>query len=364
MPQQPKILVIRRRYLGDVVLLGSLFRNLRLHWPKARIAALVEPAYGGILALNPDVDAVLAPPEGALAWAGFAVRLRREAFTHVLDIDNTERTAVIARLSGAPLRVALHHGPHPIKLGALYTDVLHDPGPEHESRPITEYYLKALAPAGVPVASREIRLVPRDEEVAEWRRHVGSQGRTLLVHPGSRSPWRLWPSERFAAVCDRAQDELGVQVVLAGGPAEARIVSEIRSLARTHLMALERPPSLPSFAALARASTALLCHDSGPMHVAAAVGTPVIALYGSQNPVLFRPHGPGHTLLVPPMPCACVTPGECTPGDSYRNHCVRLHSVEEAFAAVKAALGREPAAGAAVSRGTPSGPPGPSGEAR
>src|ERR1700678_1550713 len=107
MPQHPKILVIRRRYLGDVVLLGSLFRNLRLHWPQARITALAEPAYAGILALNPDVDAVLAPPGGALAWPGFAVRLRRQAFTHVLDIDNTESRASIARLGGGPPRVAL-----------------------------------------------------------------------------------------------------------------------------------------------------------------------------------------------------------------------------------------------------------------
>jgi ADP-heptose:LPS heptosyltransferase len=340
MSQTPNILVIRRRYLGDIVLLGSLFRNLRLHWPQARIAALVEPAYAGILALNPDVDAVLRLPGGAGGWPGFAWRLRRENFTHVLDIDNTERTAVVAGLSGAGQRIALHHGPHPIRLRALYTDIAHDPGPEHEAQPITEYYLKALGPAGVPVASREIRLVPREDQVAEWRRHVGAQGRTLLVHPGSRSAFRLWPSDRFAAVCDRVQDELGVQVVLAGGPGEAALIAEIRSLAKTHVMALASAPPLESFAALARACTALLCHDSGPMHVAAAVGTPVIALYGSQNPVLFQPHGSGHTLLVPPMPCACVTPGACDPGDSYRNHCVRLHSAEDVFGAVRATLSR------------------------
>jgi ADP-heptose:LPS heptosyltransferase len=340
MPQTPNILVIRRRYLGDVVLLGSLFRNLRLHWPEARIAALVEPAYAGILALNPDVDAVLAPPGGALSWPGFAWRLRREHFTHVLDIDNTERTAVVAALSGARQRIALHHGPHPLRLRALYTDVVHDPGAEHEAQPITEYYLKALGPAGVPVATREIRLVPREEQVEEWRRHVGSQGRTLLVHPGSRSPFRLWPMDRLAAVCDRVQDELGVQVIVVGGPAETRLVSEIVTLAKTHVMAIGRPPSLANFAALARASTALLCHDSGPMHVAAAVGTPVIALYGSQNPVLFRPHGPGHTLLIPPMPCACLTPGACVPDDSYRNHCVRLHTVDTVFGAVRDTLSR------------------------
>ena len=341
MPPSPRILVIRRRYLGDVVLLGSLLRNLKLHWPKARITALVEPAYAGILALNPDVDSVLAPPAGALAWPGFAARLRREGFTHVLDIDNTERTAVIARLSGAPSRISLHHGAHPLRLRALYTDVVYEPEAEHEAQPITEYYLKALAPAGVPVATRDIRLEPREAEVAEWRRFVGAQGRTLLVHPGSRSPWRVWPADRFAAVCDRAQDELGAQVVLVGGPGERDLLGEIRGRARTHVLTIDTPPSLPGFAALARACTALLCHDSGPMHVAAAVGTPVVALYGSQNPVLFRPHGPGHVQLVPAMPCgACVAPASCVPGDSYRNYCVRLNTVEAAFAAVKRVLGR------------------------
>jgi ADP-heptose:LPS heptosyltransferase len=339
MPPNPKILVIRRRYLGDVVLLGSLLRNLKLHWPQAHVAALVEPAYAPVLGLNPDVDEVICPPGGALAWPAFASGLRRSRFTHVLDIDNTERTAIIARLSGAPMRITLHHGEHALKMRSLYTDAVYEPAAEHEGQPMTEYYLKALGPAGVPVATRDIRLVPRESEVAEWRRFVGARGRTLLLHPGSRSPSRIWPADRFAAVSDRAQDELGAQVVLAGGPANGALISEIRSLAKSHIMALDKAPSVPGFAALARACTVLLCHDSGPMHVAAAVGTPVVALYGSQNPVLFRPHGPGHTQLVPDLPCsACVAPGTCVPADSYRNLCVRLHTVETVFAAVKAAL--------------------------
>jgi len=147
--------------------------------------------------------------------------------------------------------------------------------------------------------------------------------------------------DRFAAVCDRVQDELGAQVVLAAGPGERRLLSEIRSLARTHVLSLDEPPSLTRFAALARACSAVLCHDSGPMHVAAAVDTPVVALYGSQNPVLFRPHGEGHVQLVPPLPCSpCVAPASCVPGDSYRMYCVRRLSVEQVFAAVRATLGR------------------------
>jgi heptosyltransferase III len=344
MAPTPRVLVIRRRYLGDVVLLGSLFRNLRLHWPGARLAALVEGSYAGILALNPDVDEVFASPGGAASWPGFLARLRRAAFTHVLDLDNTEKTALISRLSGAPLRVALHHGRHPVRLRSLYSHVVHDPGEEHEAHPISDYYLKSLQPTGVPVVTREIRLVPRDAEVADWRRFVGARGRTLLVHPGSRSRWRLWPADRFAAVCDRVQDALGAQVVLAGGPSERALVAEVRGLAKTHLLTIDEAPSLPRLAALARASSALLCHDSGPMHVAAAVGTPVVALYGSQNPALFRPVGEGHVLLVPPMPCTqCVAPAACQPADSYHNYCVRRLTADEVYAAVQTVLTRPPA---------------------
>ena len=73
------------------------------------------------------------------------------------------------------------------------------------------------------------------------------------------------------------------------------------------------------------------------MHVAAAVGTRVVALYGSQNAVLFRPPGEGHTLLQPPLPCRdCVAPDRCVPLDSYRNYCVRRITADEVFSAVRA----------------------------
>jgi heptosyltransferase-3 len=306
----PNILIIRRRYLGDVVLLGSLLRNLRLHWPQARLTVLVEPRFAEVLTLNPDANSVLFLPERTGQWLGF----RRARFTHVLDLDNSDKTAAVARLSGAPIRVGLHHGIHRLKLGFAYNRVVHDPTELHENRPITEYYLRALEPLEVPLTTREIRLVPREKDLAAARSFAGgSAARVLLVHPGSRSPMRIWPAERFAAICDYAQDELGAQVVLIGGPGETEVIEQIRA--------------------------AFLCHDSGPMHVAAGVGTRVIALYGSQNAALFRPIGEGHILLQPPLPCAtCVAPDRCVRDDSYKNLCVQNISIERVKAAVRTAL--------------------------
>jgi ADP-heptose:LPS heptosyltransferase len=339
MPEQPRILVIRRRYLGDVVLLGSFLRNLRLHWPEAWIGVAVDAAYADALGLNPDVNVTLSLPEHLGQWPAFTGRLRQPRWTHVFNFDNTERTALVARLTGAPFRLGLHHGGFPVRLRRFYTVVVNDPNEQHETNPITEYYLRALPAAGVPVASREVRLVPRAADVADLRRLVGAGGPVLLVHPGSRSPARIWPAERFAAVCDRVQDELGAQVVLVGGPADADLVADIRGRAQSHLLTLPHAPSLPRFAALAQLAAVVLCHDSGPMHVAAAVGTRVVALYGSQNAVLFRPAGAGHILLQPAQPCdACVAPERCVPGDSYRTLCVRRLTVDQVFAAVRAQL--------------------------
>ena len=110
-------------------------------------------------------------------------------------------------------------------------------------------------------------------------------------------------------------------------------------IARLHILTFTEPLSISRFAALAKLSAAVLCHDSGPMHVAAAVGTPVIALYGSQSKVLFPPTGEGHVLLQPPLPCTdCYWPKECDPANSYKNYCIRRIGEDEVFSAVRAVL--------------------------
>lgn len=340
-PSVHRVLIVRRRYLGDVVLLGSLTRNLRLHWPNAHLAVLVEPRFADVLAMNPDVNAVLALPKGLLGWARFLRLIRRGAFTHVLDLDNTEKTAAVSRWSGASTRVGLYHGSQRVKFRRAYSNLVHDRAEEHETRPITDYYLRALEPLEVPVATRDIRLVPNETERETLRRFVGASEKVLLIHPGSRSPMRVWPAERFATIIDYVQDELGAQVMLVGGPTDKSVLAEIRRRVRTHLLDLPGELPIGRFAALTAISDAMLCHDSGPMHVAAAVGTPVVAIYGSQNATLFRPMGDGHILLQPPLPCAtCVAPDRCVREDSYRNLCVQNVAIERVRDAVRTALAR------------------------
>lgn len=335
MSATPRILVIRRRYLGDVVLLGSLVRNLRLQWPEARIAVLCEPGYAGILRLNPDVNEAWTFPSSWRAWVPLLWRLRRAHFTHVLDLDNRDKTVLLTRATGAPIRVTQRHGAPP-HLAGLYTASETLPSDFFAQRHIIDFYLQILTQIGVPIRSREVRLVPDPAEVAAGR--VLLRGAKLLVHPGSRSAFRVWPPVNFARVITELQ-AAGIQAAVVAGPGEQAIVAEIFQHLSTPAVRIEATLGVTQLAALFAAAPVLLCHDSGPMHMAAAVGTKVVALFGSQPRQIWAPVGDGHVTLQPPLPCvSCIAPGTCVPEDSYRNYCVRNITPDRVLGAVRAAL--------------------------
>lgn len=339
----PRVLVIRRRYLGDIVLLGSVLKNLRLRWPRAWISVLTETPYAGVLRLNPDVDAALTFPTRATKWIRFVRALRRVRHSHVLDFDNTERTALVSRLTGAAIRGTFDRELIPFRYRWAYTHTAKVTNAFYDSHHITETYLALPAAISVPINSRDVRLVPLTEDVIAAKKIVPRGGNKVLVHPGTRSPFRVWPAERFADVCDRLQDDLGAQVFLTAGPGEHPLVEQIRQQARSHVIELETPRDVGQLAALLAQFDAFLCHDSGPMHIAAAVGTPVVALFGSQNATIWRPLGSRHTVLQTPLPCACIGPAAptpCIPSDSYRSYCVRKIPADDVFAALTRTLAR------------------------
>jgi ADP-heptose:LPS heptosyltransferase len=349
MAAAPNILVIRRHYVGDLVLLGSFLSNLRLHWPSARLTVLADEGYGDILALNPDRPDVWLVPRRAprmsrsLALLG---RLRAAKFTHVFDIDNNDRTALCTRVTGAPFRAGFGWGRGRLRQFLSYTHVVPVDPAVYRTRHITEHYLSLLAPAGVPLATREVRLAPSESELsaaaAILRENNPADRPVVLLHPGARSPLRQWPADRFARTADRMQRELGTTVVLVCGNSELPLARDIVRQATTTLAVIEPPLSVARLAALFAQARVLLCNDSGPMHIAAAVGAGVVALFGGQNRAVWAPLGSGSRSLQAPMPCgaACVAPMECDRGNTDLSHCVRRIGEAEVFEAVAAALGR------------------------
>lgn len=341
----PRILVIRRRYLGDIVLLGSVLANLRLRWPNAQLTVLTEAAYSSVLALYPAVDRALAFPTRPSEWPAFIGALRTAGYSHVLDFDNTDKTALVSRFTGAAARTTYHRELLPLRHRWSYTATVPITNAFYQSHAITETYLAHLAVHDVPIVTREFRLMPSAEDAA-WATSVAplpppKVKRTLLIHPGSRSAFRLWPPERFAAVCDRLSDQLGVKPVLVAGPGESATIEAIRERTKSAILSVDEVLPVGRFAALARQCGLVLCHDSGPMHVAAAAGARVVALYGSQNATTWQPTGDGHVVLQTALPCACLgeaAPTPCVKEDGYRSYCVRMLDVDTVFQAVAQAL--------------------------
>ena len=341
---RPRILIIRRRYLGDIVLLGTFFRSLRRHWPDAVIDVLVEEQYAAILSLNRDVNGGQKLPKKSTAigqWATLIRALRSAHYTHVLDLDNTEKTAWLARVTGAPLRAVLHLQDRAVRFPFLYTH--HEPVESQFRRTshITAYYNRLLRAIEVPEDKSPLQLQPSpaDRIWAHALPAIAAQSTKrpkLLLHPGSRSAFRIWPAENFATVCDQLQREGLASVTLIAGPAEHAVVTTIRERMQTPVTVINEQVSIVQLAALFQCFDLLLCHDSGPMHLATAVGLPVVALFGSQNINEWRPLGAGNTALQPPLPCLnCVAPGVCKPDDAYHNYCVRNIATDRVLDAIR-----------------------------
>jgi lipopolysaccharide heptosyltransferase III len=342
-PPRRRALVIRRRYLGDVILLGPALRSLRAAWPDAHLAVLTNEAYAGAIALNRDLDQVLALPPGALGFARAVRRVRQERFTHVLDLDARPRTAWLALASGAPVRIGLRRGNRG-RAGRAYSAVARVTPEFVATHHVTQVQDRVLRELGVPPLEATADLTPSAAAMAAAHRRLAEMALPpdrghLLVHPGSRSRWRLWPAEAFAAACDRIVGEGTASVSFIAGPGEAPLVEAIRARMVQPSAWLRDVLALPELAALIACFDVLLCHDSGPMHLAAAVGTRVVALYGSQGVELWHPLGEGHVALAPPLPCrTCVAPRRCRPENAYANYCVRNISPERVIDALRGQL--------------------------
>lgn len=512
----PDILVLRLSSLGDVVLTAPVYRNLKAHWPQARITVMVKPQFAAVLAGNPFVDEVI-------TYRGFlsALRaIRRHGFTHLLDLHGTGRTILLRKLSGVALVAAYRKHALARRLYVLFrwsspalakhtldrylealsawgVPVVHrelrlgDYGPGHSHRPAkvaarrvlimqTSFLgdalltlplakrVKEVLPdcaltvltrpdtadvfrscpevdtvliddkkgrhsglSGLRAASAEIRDgafdlvlvahrsfrsallswlagIPRrigfdssagaflfhDTVAFPWGAQEAERNLALLLplapglragpadslyltkaregdaaaaidarlaaaglgknplliglHPGSVWPTKRWFPERFAALASRLIREEGACVILLGGPGDKALAASVAARAGAPVLDWTGSTTLPELLALTARLDLLITNDSGPMHVAAAHGVPVLAFFGPTTRELgFFPYGEGHRVLEADLacrPCGLHGAKSCPEGHFL---CMGLITVDQAFKAAQellAAEGRRPAA--------------------
>ena len=338
-----RILIIRLDRLGDVVLSTPVIQELRKAFPQAFIAMMVRPACQEVLEGNPYLDQViLYDKDGAhrrlLATVTFAFGLRRFKFDTALVLHPSNRSHWIAALAGIPNRVGYNR-----KFAWLLTRrVPHNKqeGAYHEA----QYTLQLLRFFGID-AGQPRPFVPVHPQalarVEGWLSEAGisAQDAVVAVHPSASCISKRWMPQRFAAVADRLAKEKGVRICLVAGKEDAVYAQAVEKAMQAPVLNFSGKLTISELAALMRRCRLLISNDSGPVHVAAAVGTPVVDIFGRNqqglSPKRWGPLGPGHVVLHKEVGCVTCLAHNC----DINFLCLTSLTVEEVFSAASGVLG-------------------------
>lgn len=324
-----KLLVVKLSDLGDALTVTPALRSLREGLPQAQISALVPPNSAAVLKGLPTVDELLVfdkfrfdSPVQAVAprqlayGAGLYRRLQAERFDaiaimhHLTTAFGAAKYAALALGSRAGRRVGLDNG-----RGWFLTEKVVDYG--FGGRHEVEYWLEVArllggAPGPYPM---EVALSPQDEAAADS--HLGPlpAGPRLVIHAGGGgyNPRRRWPLAGFAEVGRTLHQQYQAQMVLVGGPEETLLGDELARQLDFPVVNLTGRTTIKELAAVLKAARLFIGNDAGPMHLAAAVGTPQVAIFGPTNPNAWGPWSPhGRTKVVQAelacCPCLYVGP--------------------------------------------------------
>ncbi|HLG50658.1 MAG TPA: glycosyltransferase family 9 protein [Chloroflexota bacterium] len=342
-----RILVIRLDNLGDVLLATPAIRAIRRALPRARIVLLASPAGAQVAGLNPDLDDVIvyrAPwmdpdrvlPQDPSREHAVIAALRRQGFDGAIIFTSYHQSALPAAylcyLAGIPLRHAASvDGP-----GSLLTSRhVHPPRPLHE----VERGLDLVAGLGIPPYGSDLVLVPRPsdrEAMMELVEPLRRDGRPVIaIHAGCSCPSRTIPPAQLAAIADALSRELGAEIIWTGTAHEVGLIEGIRAGLARPGRSVAGQTDLSRLAALLAACDVALTANTGPMHVAAAVKTPVAVLFALTNPPhAWHPWGVPFRLLNRSVPCAICYQRVCP----RQQECLREVTTAEVVEAIAALL--------------------------
>lgn len=307
-----RILFIKPSSLGDVVQAMPTLAALRRRFPRASITWLVKRQWAGIVERVEGVDEVWAVEPGLAGWLSQVPRLRAQGFDLAVDLQGLFRSGGLAWLSGCATRIGFANA----REGSPWFYTHRVPVPTMEMHAVDRYLLVARALGALAQGEPEFRFRPLSADralVTELltRQGVPSDAPWVAMNVSARWGTKRWPRESFAEVADRLQQEGVGPVVLIGGPDEQTDTEAVRRLMRTPPADLTGQTNLGLLPALVQAASLLITNDSGPMHVAAAVGTPVVALFGPTSPVRTGPYGRHHLALTSGVACSPCFSRQC-----------------------------------------------------
>jgi heptosyltransferase-2 len=341
--QYRRILVIRTDRLGDVLLSTPVIKALRRKFPQSYIAMMVSPYTKDAVEGNPDLDKVIIFDKDAKdsqGWLGTlkaARRLKKNKFDLAIVLHPTRRMHLLTFLAGIPKRLGYDR-----KFPFLLTDrIKHTKqlGQKHES----EYALDLVRYLGIEPQDKTL-FMPIKQESEEWlealfaKEGIGSGDKLLIIHPTASCNSRIWPGERFAEVADKLALKYGFKVIVVSSPADVQKAQEVIKTMRSKVLDLTGKTSISQLASLLKRSQLFISTDSGPMHIACALGIPVITIFGRSqaglSPQRWGPLGENSRILYKTVGCTVCLAHNCQKGFA----CLKATTVEDVLKAADSIL--------------------------
>ena len=337
-----RILITRTDRLGDVLLSTPVIKALRSEFPQSYIAMLVSPYTKEVLEGNPGLDEIIVFDKDGKDkswWATFkfAKLLKKKKFNLAVVLHPTSRVHLLTFLAAIPKRLGYDY-----KLGSLLTDrAPHDKsqGQKHES----EYALDLVRRLGISPVDKNL-FMPIKPDSEKWvkdlfdRAQIQKDDKLLVIHPTASCPSRIWPPERFAQVADELTRKYGFKTVIVSGAKDMQKAEAVIKHMRFGALNLAGKTSISQLASLLKRSKLFISTDSGPMHVACALGVPVITIFGRAqaglSPKRWGPLGEKSRILHKTVGCTECLAHNCQKGFA----CLKATTVEDVLLAAESIL--------------------------
>ncbi|SJZ46862.1 lipopolysaccharide heptosyltransferase II [Selenihalanaerobacter shriftii] len=307
-----RIVVIDLLYLGDLLFATPFFQNLRNHYPEARIDLVVNSNFFDIIEESLYFDNIYAYNKNWKLkenWQ-FAKKLNKNNYDLGLNIHGNWRTAILLRLINPDYTV----GYGGKGKGIWLNQELASSAEKH----MAEVYLDFLEDLGIneiDEVSLDLNVNPRAQRSMQKflkAKEVKASDKVVGLNTGGSWPTKQWKAEGFARLADRLQIDYNTKAIFFGGPGDVDRVGKIISKMQTTPIVAAGETSLKELAALAAECDLFISGDTGPIHVAASVGTPTIAIFGPSNEVKYHPYGEEHHVVKTDIDCRPCGDHECS----------------------------------------------------
>lgn len=296
-----RLAIICPSWVGDTVMATPVLRLARQQLPDAEITAVLRPGLDELLEGCPWVDRMLAVDiRGVGRLLDAARRLRGYKTEAALLLPNSFRSALVVRLSGIGIRIGYERDLR----GPLLTHGVSVHRNESPTPLIAYYRHLCLSAFGRDEMDCQPELFVTEQQAEKARPLLEDvKGPFVLLNPGGNKPLKRWPAERFAAVADALRESRGLIALVSGSPAERNLLREVVDAAKGPIIDLaERGVTLGLLKAIVQRAALLITNDTGPRHIAAALGTPVVSLFGpTDHRWTTWPSAGEHILLAEPF---------------------------------------------------------------